>query len=304
MRRFGAFTADLYALAAWLQQCQSETVVLESTGVSGMTLFAVREERGCDVKLVDPHDARQVPGRKTAVQACQGLQELHTSGVLHGALRPEEHVGVRRRSLRQRRMLVAMASRAVPHRQKALEQMHLTLPESVSAMHGKTGMEMRPAILAGERHPQRLASHRDRRCQHDQATIAKALAGPWRAEHLCALQQALEQYACLQQQLQACETQIAACLQTLVTHVDVDTPPPALARKRRVRQRHAPDLDVHGSLAAMTGGDLTQIDGMDAWTALKVISAIGRAMTRGPTGKHLASWLGVCPGNKRSGGKR
>ena len=38
VRRFGAFTADLYALAAWLQQCQIETVVLESTGVSWMTL--------------------------------------------------------------------------------------------------------------------------------------------------------------------------------------------------------------------------------------------------------------------------
>jgi len=32
VRRFGAFTADLYALADWLRQCQIETVVLESTG--------------------------------------------------------------------------------------------------------------------------------------------------------------------------------------------------------------------------------------------------------------------------------
>jgi transposase len=36
MRRFGAFTADLYALADWLRQCQSETVVLEFTGVYWM----------------------------------------------------------------------------------------------------------------------------------------------------------------------------------------------------------------------------------------------------------------------------
>src|SRR5262245_66336838 len=105
-------------------------------------------------------------------------------------------------------MLVAMASRAVQHRQQALEQMHLTLTEGVSAMNGKTGMAILHAILAGERDPQRLASHRDRRCQHDQATIAKALEGHWRAGHRFALQQALEQYAFLQQQLQACETQI------------------------------------------------------------------------------------------------
>jgi transposase len=193
VRRFGALTADLSALAAWLQQCQIETVVLESTGVSWMTLCEVLEERGLEVKLVDAHDARQVPGRKTDVKDCQWLQELPTSGVLHGAFRPEDHVCVLRSSLRQRRMLVAMASRAVQHMQNALEQMHLTLPEVVSAMNGKTGREILHALLAGERDPQRLASHRDRRCKHDQATIAKALEGHWRAAHLFAFQQALEQ---------------------------------------------------------------------------------------------------------------
>ena len=221
VRRLGAFTADLYVLAAWLRQCQMETVVMESTGVSWMALCEVLAERGFDVKLVDAHDARQVPGRKTDVKDCQWLQELHTSGLLHGAFRPEDHVCVLRSYLRQRSMLVAMASRAVQHMQKALEQMNLKLTEVVSDINGKTGMEIIHAILAGERDPQRLASHRDRRCTHDQATIAKALEGHWRAEHRFTLQQALEQYAFLQQQLQACETQIAACLQTFVTHVEV-----------------------------------------------------------------------------------
>src|SRR2546430_5456670 len=214
VRRFGAFTADLYVLAEWLRQCQIETVVMESTGVYWIALFEVLEERGFDVKLVDAHDARQVPGRKTDVKDCQWLQELHTYGLLRGAFRPEDQICVLRSYLRQRSMLVAMASRAVQHMQKALEQMHLTLPEVVSNINGKTGMEILHAILAGERAPQRLASHRDRRCQHDQATIAKALEGHWRAEHLFALQQALEQYEFLQQQLQACEMQIEACLQT------------------------------------------------------------------------------------------
>ena len=71
-------------------------------------------------------------------------------------------------------MLVAMASRAVQHMQKALEQMNLKLPEVVSDMNGKTGMEIIHAILAGERDPQRLARHRDRRCKHDRS-IYRAL---------------------------------------------------------------------------------------------------------------------------------
>ena len=71
-----------------------------------------------------------------------------------------------RRSLRQQGVLVASASRAVQHRQKALEPMHRKLTEVVRAMTGKTGMAMLRAILAGERDPQRLALHRDRRCKH------------------------------------------------------------------------------------------------------------------------------------------
>src|ERR671927_557899 len=164
VRRFGAFTADLYALAAWLQQCQIETVVLESTGVYWITLFEVLEERGFEVQLVDAHDARQVPGRKTDAKDCQWLQELHTYGLLRGAFRPEDQICVLRSYLRQRSMLVAMGSRAVQHMQKALEQMNLKLTEVVSDIHGKTGMTILRAILAGERAPQRLATYRDKRC--------------------------------------------------------------------------------------------------------------------------------------------
>src|SRR5262249_16057674 len=105
-------------------------------------------------------------------------------------------------------------------------------------------------------------------------------------------------------QMQACEQQIEACLQTFVTHVEVEPPQPTPARQRRARQRQAPSFDVHGYLNAMTGGDLTQIDGIDALTALKVISEIGLDLTCWPTGKDFASWLGLCPGNKLSGGKR
>ena len=251
-----------------------------------------------------PTTVRQVPGRKTDVKDCQWLQELHTYGFLRGAFRPEDEVCVLRSYLRQRRMLVAMAARSVQHRQKALEHMHLKLTEVVSDITGKTGMTIIRAILEGERDSQVLATHRDTRCKHDQATLAKALEGHWRAEHLFALQQAVEQYEFLQQQLRACDQQIEACLQAFVTLAELESPQLAPARKRRARQRHTPAFEVHAYLESMTGVDLTQIDGIDSLSALKIISEIGLAMTRWPTGKHFASWLGLCPGNKQSGGKR
>jgi hypothetical protein len=125
-----------------------------------MALCAGLEERGFAVKLVDAHQARQVPGRKTDVKDGQWLPELHPYGLLRGALRPEDEVGVWRSSLRQRSMLVAMASRAVHHMQKALEQMHRKLTEVVRDITGKTGMTIIRASLAGERDPQVLATYR------------------------------------------------------------------------------------------------------------------------------------------------
>jgi transposase len=304
VQRFGAFTADLYALAEWLRQCQIDTVVMESTGVYWIALFEVLEERGFDVKLVDAHQARQVPGRKTDVKDCQWLQELHTYGLLRGAFRPEDEVCVLRSYLRQRSMLVAMASRAVQHMQKALEQMNLKLTEVVSDITGKTGMTIIRAILAGERDPQRLATSCDKRCKHDHATIAKALTGHWRAEHLFALQQAVDQYDFLAQQLQACDGQIEGCLQAFVPDVETDAPQAPPARTWRSSRSNPLSFEVQAYLEAMTGVDLTQIDGIDSLTALKVLSEIGLDMTRWPTSKHFAAWLGLCPGNKLSGGKR
>jgi transposase len=89
-----------------------------------------------------------------------------------------------------------------------------------------------------------------------------------------------------------------------VTHVEVEPPQTTPARKRCARQRQAPSFDVHTYLDTMTGVDLTQSEGMNELTALKGIREIGLDMTRWPTGKHCASWLGLCPGNKVSGGKR
>ena len=53
----------------------------------------------------------------------------------------------------------------------------------------------------------------------------------------------------------------------------------------------------------MTGVDLTRIDGVDAYTALKVISEIGADMTKWPSAKHFASWLGLSPNNRITGGR-
>jgi transposase len=175
---------------------------------------------------------------------------------------------VLRSDLRQRRMLVAMTSRAVHHMQQALEQMHLKVTEVVREITGKTGMTILRAILAGERAPQWLAPSREKRCQHDQGTIAKALTGHWRAAPLLALPQAVEQDDLLAQQWRAGDGHSAGCLQALVPDVDVEPPQPTPAGTWRSGRSTPLSFEVQASLDAMTGVELPQIDGVESLTGI------------------------------------
>ena len=300
VREFAAFTADLYRLADWLKECDVETVVMESTGVYWIPLFGVLEERCFKVMLVDPRRIKNVPGRKTDVLDCQWLQQLHTYGLLSGAFRPDGDVRRLRSYLRQRAMLVEYASHHVQHMQKALTQMNVKLQHVIRDITGKTGMDIIEAIVKGERNPRRLARLRDRRIKADEATIAKSLRGHWREEHIFELAQAVELYRTYKAKIAECDREIEAQLERFEDRSDGE--PPAPNGKKR-NQKNAPGFDVQSHLYRMTGVDLTRIDGVDGFTALKVVSEVGTDMTRWPTAKHFASWLGLSPNNRVTGGR-
>ncbi|HZY85649.1 MAG TPA: IS110 family transposase [Gemmataceae bacterium] len=300
VRKFGACTADLEALADWLQRCGITTVAMESTGVYWVALFELLERRGLQVRLVDGRQTRHTPGRpKTDVLDCQWIQRLHSYGLLAAAFRPDDQVVVLRSYLRQRQMLIQYAGQHIQHMQKALEQMNVKLTEVVSDITGVTGLAIIRAILRGRRDPLELAKLRHERCKHTEAEIARALYGNWRDEHLFALQQALELYECYQQRLRACDQRLQAQLQTFADQSGGQKLPP----KPRTRQANAPAFDVRGLLHRMSGHDLTVIEGIDASTALVILSEIGTDMSKWPTVKHFVSWLGLCPQHQSSAGK-
>ena len=300
VQEFEAFTADLYRLADWLTECGVETVVMESTGVYWIPLFGVLEERGFQVMLVDPRRIKNVPGRKTDVVDCQWLQQLHTYGLLSGAFRPGGDIRRLRSYLRQRAMLVEYASHHVQHMQKALTQMNVKLQHVIRDITGKTGMDIIEAIVKGERNPRRLARLRDPRIKADERTIAKSLRGHWREEHIFELAQAVELYRTYQAKIAECDREIEAQLERFEDRSDGE--PPAPNGKKR-NQKNAPGFDVQGHLYRMTGVDLTRIDGVDGFTALKVVSEVGTDMTKWPSAKHFASWLGLSPHNRITGGR-
>ena len=299
VRSFGTFTSDLYAIADWLTQCRIDTIALESTGVYWIPLFEILESKGFDVKLVNPRFIKNVPGRKTDVIDCQWIRQLHSYGLLTGSFRPDDQICILRSYLRQRALLVSYASHHIQHIQKAMEQMNVKLNQVIRDITGTTGMSIIRAILAGERKPEKLAQFRNSRCKNDAKTIAKALHGNWRSEHLFALQQAVELFDFYQKQIADCDLKIE---QHLADFEDRSNGQP-LNKSRKATGRNKLSFDARAHLFQMTGVDLTNVDGLDSLTVLKVISEIGLDMNRWPTSKHFASWLGLSPGSKISGGK-
>ena len=302
VREFPAYTDGLTAIVAWLRDCGVTTVAMESTGIYWVPLYELLEAEGFEVLLVDPSYTKQVKGRpKTDRRDCQWIQRLHAHGLLAAAFRPDEPTCVLRSYLRLRANHVRYAGQHIQPRQKALEQMHLQLPEVVSDLTGVTGMCIIQAMLRGERDPGRLATSRARRCKASAETIAQALSGSSRDEHLLALQQAVEGWEFYQRTIAALDRVIEPQLQGMKKSPLLPPVPP----KPRVRKRppNAPRFAVRTALYYVTGTDLTEIEGIDELTALTVISEIGSDMTRWQTVKHGCSWLGLCPQHKSSGGK-
>ena len=298
VREFNSFTADLHRLADWLDACGVDTVAMESTGVYWIALYELLESRGFTVLLVNARHVKNVSGRKSDVLDCQWLQQLMSYGLLHGAFRPQEQVCVLRSLTRQRAMLLRSQGRCVQHMQKALTQMNIQLANVISDVVGETGQRILRAILAGERDGMSLGRLKNSRIHASEDEIAKSLQGNWRGEHLFALKQALDAFDFCGRQLAECDVQIEAQLQTLQS---CQGEPPK--GKKRSRARNAPRFDLRTQLYQMCGVDLTRIDGIDVTTALVVVSEVGADMGRFASDKHFASWLGLCPGTKITGGK-
>jgi transposase len=303
VRQFGTFTPDLHALADWLATCGVDTVAMESTGVYWIPVYEILEARGMQVYVVNARHLKNVPGRKSDIQDCQWIQGLHSVGLLRGSFRPEDEIVALRAYLRHRATLIEYRGAHIQHMQKALQQMNVQLTQVIADITGVTGLAIIRAIVAGERNPQQLATLRQRGCKRSEETIAKALTGNYRLEHLFALQQALALYDFYTEQLRACDVEIERQFVNLKP-IDDDLPPLPPTTKTDSHSKNGPAYDARTLLYQLTGIDLVAITGLNTSTVQTIIAEIGRNVNAFPTEKHFCSWVGVAPHNDISGGKR
>jgi len=304
IRAFGTTTPDLTALVDWLTTQGVTSAAMESTSVYWIPLYELLEARGIEPMLVNARQLHNVPGRKTDVQDCQWLQQLHSCGLLRGSFRPTEAIARLRAVQRQLANLVAERTKCVLWMQKALDQMNVQVHRAVADLTGKTGMAIVRAIVAGERDPLRLAALRDNHCRKSTAEIARHLTGSWRDEHLFNLASALRLYDGFEAEIAAYDQRLLAELAALQAEDRRDQPVPChpnATKERAIKWRG--DHQGRTLLWRFAGVDLTRIDGISTSAAQIVVTEVGADVSAFPSEKHFVSWLRLCPRTPISGGK-
>ncbi|WP_420460928.1 IS110 family transposase [Neolewinella sp.] len=305
-RQFGVFTADLHQLASWLVEQGVQTVALESTGSYWQILFSILQDYGLNPILVSGRMTKNIMGRKSDVQDSQWIQRLHALGLLSGSFLPDNRTDSLKQYVRHRQKLQDTGNDYVRKLQKALRLMNIRLDNVLKDVVGQSGTRIIEAILAGERDGERLADLMDWRVKAQRASVVKALSGDWRESYLFELRQSYELYGYLQQQIAQCDEQVEALLARTMLALPAERQQEvaafASAKKKRLN-KNAPQFAIERMAYGVFGTDLSAIDGVSKSTLLVLLSELGDNFTQFSTSGAFASWLGLVPNNKVSGGK-
>jgi transposase len=299
---YRTFTSDFARLVQDLVGQGIDKVAMEATGVYWIALYDMLQEAGMEVSVVNSQHLRMVPGRKTDVQDCQWIQQLHSMGLLRGSVVPSSAMRELRFLMRLRDDHIDQGARQVNKMHKVLTLMNIRLGTVISQLHGASGMRVMEAILAGERDPQRLAALCDKRILGKKGTeVVESLRGCYKDAHLFELRQVLASYKFAQQQVAECDKELERMLLGLTSAMD---PPADLMPAKPIRHHPPKVADLHKMTVQLGGHDATALPGITDYNFLKILAAIGGDIRKWPTPKHFTSWGGLSPRRNDSGKSR
>lgn len=298
---FLSVTSDMQKLCQYLKNQGVRTVAMEATGVYWINLHEALEEAGLESRVVNGAHCRNLPGRKTDMKDCQWLATLHSHGLLSGGFVPAADIRRLRDYVRIRADLVSMAAQHIQHMQKALDRLNVKIHVVISDITGVSGMKLIEAILAGKRDPEKLVELCDRQIlKTKRASMIEALRGLWRAEHLFALELALESYRNYQRQMLQCERRIAEVL----AQMSENKPIPPLGPPKELRHNAMSIDKLQQQMAQILGKDITKLPCINESTATVLLAEIGDDMSRWKDWRHFGSWMALAPCSAQSGRRR
>jgi len=268
-RQFGGFKRDRRELADWVASLRPDEVVMESTGIYWKSPYAALEAVGIRAKVVNARHVKNVPGRKTDVGDAHWLATLARAGLLRGSFVPPAKQRELRLIARQRQKLVGQLASEKNRLHKVLTDSGVRLAVVVSDLHGQSARAMVKAIIAGQP-PQEVLKLASRRLKASREELFDALQGDLTASHLFVLDE-------------------------LMRHIEEIE-----ARIARFDARLLAELESERNTLAL----LQTIPGVDLIGAAMLLIEIGTDMDAFGSADRLASWVGICPGNNESAGKR
>ncbi len=268
-RQFGAFKRDRHALAEWATALRPDAVVMESTGIYWKSPYAALEAAGIRAQVVNARHVKNVPGRKTDVGDAQWLATLARAGLLRGSFIPPAKLRELRLIARQRQKLVGQLASEKNRLHKILTDGGIRLGGVVSDIHGQSARAMVKALIEGQP-PHAVLQFASRRLKASREELFDALQGELTASHRFVLDE-------------------------LMRHIEeID------ARIARFDARLLDGLADERNVLAL----LQTLPGVDLIGAAMLLVEIGTDMDAFGSADRLASWVGVCPGNHESAGKR
>jgi transposase len=268
-RTFSTMTHDLLALLDWLQAVSCTHVAMESTSSYWRPVYNLLE--GQFTLLVgNAYHMKTVPGRKTDVKDAEWIADLLRHGLIRGSFIPSPAQRQLRDLTRYRTHLVEERARLTNRLQAVLEDANVKLAAVVTDIRGTSARAILSALIAGETNPTVLAELALGRMRSKRAILAQAVVGRFTAHHAFLITEHLSQLDYLEEAVERVSAEIS--------------------------QRLADDQ------AALEL--LDTIPGVGQRAAEIILAEVGTDLSRFPTAKHLASWAGMCPGHKESGGKR
>ena len=268
-RQFGGFARDRRELADWAASLRPDEVVMESTGIYWKSPYAALEAVGIRAKVVNARHVRHVPGRKTDVGDAHWLAMLARAGLLRASFVPPAALRELRLIARQRQKLVGQLASEKYRLHKVLTDSGIRLGVVVSDLHGQSARAMVKAIIAGQA-PQQVINLASRRLKASREEIFDALQGELTASHRFVLDELMQHIEEIEARIDRFDARLLAGLES-----------------------------ERGTLAL-----LQTIPGVDLIGAAMLLVEIGSDMGAFGSADRLASWVGVCPGNNESAGKR
>jgi transposase len=277
-RTFPAFTGDLEAMVDWFVAEGVTEVAMEATGSYWKPVWYLLEDRGFDLKLVNAHHLKILPGRKSDVLDAEWIAELLEHGLLRGSFVPPPVIRELRDLTRYRKRLTQARTSEFQRIEKTLEDAGIKLDVVASDILGVSGRLMLKALVAGERDPERLAELAKGVLRKKIPQLRQALRGRFRDHHALLIGMALNHAEYLEAAIAGLDDRVDALFAASTSPAGV------------------PFLEARDRLAT--------IPGIGQRAAETILAEIGVDMTRFPTPGHLAKWAGLAPGNNITGGKR